>query len=81
MFTLFFRANDETGVLTNLRDVQACDFDAFATYFHAMRDRGVSLPPSQYEACFVSTAHDADAIDRTMRAATAAFRAVAERAA
>ena len=81
MFTLFFRANDERGVLTNLRDVQACDFDAFATYFHAMRDRGVSLPPSQYEACFVSTAHDADAIDRTMRAATAAFRAVAERAA
>jgi len=41
----------------------------FAKFFHAMLDRGINIPPSQFEALFISTAHtDAD-IDRTIAAA------------
>ncbi len=40
-----------------------------------MRERGVSLPPAQFEAWFVSTAHDEDAIRRTARSAGAALDA------
>jgi len=69
MFTTFFSANP----IGSLADVQKCDFDRFKAFFHAMRDRGVSLPPSQYEACFVSAAHDDEALAHTVEAAQAAF--------
>ena len=59
MFTAFFTDAEQ---VTTLSDVQACDFDNFRVFFHACRDHGVNLPPSQYEACFVSAAHDEHAI-------------------
>ena len=71
MFTVFF---SDRGQVTGLADVQACDFERFKAYFHGMRDRGVSLPPSQYEACFVSAAHDEAAMDATLTAAKAVFQ-------
>ena len=48
---------------------QACDLDAHARFCRAMLERGVYPPPSQFEAWFVSLAHDDDAITRTIAAA------------
>ena len=50
---------------------------AYAAFFHAMLDAGVYLPPSPYEAWFLSAAHDAAAIDRIADALPAAARAAA----
>jgi glutamate-1-semialdehyde 2,1-aminomutase len=51
----------------------ACDHDAYATFCRALLDRGIYPPPSQYEAWFVSLAHDQAAIDTTCEAAAEAF--------
>jgi glutamate-1-semialdehyde 2,1-aminomutase len=50
---------------------------AYAAFFHAMLDRGVYLPPSPYEAWFVSAAHDDSAVSRIADALPAAARAAA----
>jgi glutamate-1-semialdehyde 2,1-aminomutase len=47
----------------------ACDLGAHARFCRAMLDRGVYPPPSQFEAWFVSLAHDEESIDRTLAAA------------
>ncbi len=49
----------------------------YGAFFHALLDRGVYLPPSAYEAWFVSAAHDATALDRVADAVPAAARAAA----
>ncbi|WP_322799305.1 aminotransferase class III-fold pyridoxal phosphate-dependent enzyme, partial [Thermoflexus sp.] len=46
----------------------------YARFFHAMLSRGIYLPPSPLEAWFVSAAHTESHIERTIRAARAAFR-------
>jgi glutamate-1-semialdehyde 2,1-aminomutase len=51
---------------------------AYAAYFHAMLEQGVYLPPSPYEAWFVSAAHDGEAVQRIAAALPAAARAAAE---
>jgi len=61
----------------NFADAQTCDHNAYARFFHEMLQRGVWLPPSGYEAMFLSAAHDDDAIDHVLDAARAAFRKVA----
>jgi glutamate-1-semialdehyde 2,1-aminomutase len=66
------------GPVRSYEDVAACDHDAFATWFHAMLEGGVYLPPSQYEALFVSAAHTDRDVERTAAAAVRAFSAVAE---
>jgi glutamate-1-semialdehyde 2,1-aminomutase len=58
-------------------DATACDAEKFAAFFHAMLERGIYLPPSQYEAWFVGLAHTEDAIEQTIKAAKAAFKLVA----
>src|SRR5450755_3973745 len=50
---------------------------AYAAFFHAMLDQGVYLPPSPYEAWFLSAAHDDAAISRVAAALPAAARAAA----
>jgi glutamate-1-semialdehyde 2,1-aminomutase len=49
----------------------------YPAFFHAMLDAGVYLPPSAFEAWFVSAAHDGDAIDRIASALPGAARAAA----
>ncbi len=51
----------------------ACDLDAYGRFCRALLDRGVYPPASQFEAWFVSLAHDEAAIDRTAAAAAEAF--------
>jgi glutamate-1-semialdehyde 2,1-aminomutase len=58
----------------NFVDAQACDHALFARFFRAMLDRGVWLPPSSYEAMFISAAHDDAAIAHVLEAAGEAFR-------
>ena len=53
---------------------QAADHARYARFFHAMLDRGIYLPPSGYEAWFLSTAHGGPEIEQTLEAATEAAR-------
>jgi glutamate-1-semialdehyde 2,1-aminomutase len=81
MFSVFFTG----GAVRDYADAQRQDTGAFAAFFHAMLDRGVYLPPSAYEAWFVSAAHDERAVqvvvDALPRAAEAAASAAARAAA
>lgn len=52
---------------------RACDTDAYARWCRALLARGIYPPPSQFEAWFVSLAHDEDHLARTAEAAAAAF--------
>ena len=65
LLTVFFR---ETAP-RNFAEARQSDTRAFARFFHAMLDAGVLLPPSQFEAWFVSAAHTPEVIDSTLRAA------------
>jgi glutamate-1-semialdehyde 2,1-aminomutase len=50
-----------------------CDRDRFAKFFHGMLERGIYLAPSQFEAGFISLAHNAENLHRTVDAACAVF--------
>jgi len=50
-----------------------CDTGMFSKFFKAMLKRGILLPPSQFEASFVSKVHDDDALKATFAAAREAF--------
>jgi glutamate-1-semialdehyde 2,1-aminomutase len=52
----------------------------YPPFFHAMLDAGVCLPPSAFEAWFVTAAHDAAAVDRILAALPAAAKAAASAA-
>jgi glutamate-1-semialdehyde 2,1-aminomutase len=65
LLTLFFSADP----VADFAAASACDTDAHARFCRAMLDRGIYPPPSQFEAWFVSLAHDEAAIDRTVEAA------------
>jgi glutamate-1-semialdehyde 2,1-aminomutase len=54
----------------NLADALRSDRTRFAKYFHGLLSEGIYLAPSQFEAGFLSTAHTADDIEATIRAAT-----------
>jgi glutamate-1-semialdehyde 2,1-aminomutase len=56
-------------------DARTSDTARFGAFFRAMLDRGVYLPPSQFEAAFLSTAHSAEDIERTVEAARDALEA------
>ena len=58
MFTPFF----VDGPVQDYDSAKRADVARFASWFRRLRARGVSLPPSQFEAAFVSTAHDDDAL-------------------
>jgi glutamate-1-semialdehyde 2,1-aminomutase len=47
--------------------------DRFGKFFHSMLDRGIYLPPSQFEALFISAAHSEEDIDQTIAAARESF--------
>jgi glutamate-1-semialdehyde 2,1-aminomutase len=65
LLTLFFAA----GPMRNFADVKRSDVKRYAAFFHAMRERGVFLPPAQFEAWFLSTVHTDAEIRRAARAA------------
>lgn len=69
MGTWFFTA----GPVTDYESAAKSDTAAFGRFHRAMLDRGVWLPPSQFEAAFVSTAHGEAEIAETIAAAREAF--------
>ncbi len=64
MFTLFFT----NGPVENFDDAMRCDQQAHAAWFHEMLSRGIYLPPSQFEACFISLAHTENDLRATIEA-------------
>ena len=64
------------GLTRNYDDACAADKEAFAKYYHAMRERGILLPPSQNEVMFVSTAHTGRDIDETIAAIEESLTAI-----
>jgi glutamate-1-semialdehyde 2,1-aminomutase len=69
MFTWFFTP----GPVTAWESAAKCDTEAFGRFFRAMLDSGIYLPPSQFEAAFLSTAHTEHDIHETIAAAKQAF--------
>ena len=65
MMTLFFSESEVTG----WESVSASDRQGFARFFHRMLEEGVYLPPSPFEAMFVSTAHSEADVEATIEAA------------
>jgi glutamate-1-semialdehyde 2,1-aminomutase len=65
MITLFFHA----GPVKSWNEAKACDTEAFGRFHRGLIERGIYWPPAQFEAAFISLAHDEGAIDRTVEAA------------
>jgi glutamate-1-semialdehyde 2,1-aminomutase len=73
LFSIFFAA----GEVRNYDEARRQHTVAFAAFFHSMLASGIYLPPSAYEAWFVSAAHDSQAIEKIADALPAAARAAA----
>lgn len=64
MFTIFF----QKGPVYDFQSAKKSDTKLFARFFHAMLKQGIWLPPSQYEACFLSMAHTDKEVSKTLDA-------------
>jgi glutamate-1-semialdehyde 2,1-aminomutase len=73
MITPFFTDVD----VTSYAAATTSDTATFGRFFHAMLDNGVYLPPSQFEASFVSVAHENEEISTTIAAIDASFERIA----
>lgn len=56
-------------IVTNFEEAKTSDLDMFSSYYKGMRENGIYLAPSQFEAGFVSSAHTDEDIDKTLKAA------------
>jgi glutamate-1-semialdehyde 2,1-aminomutase len=74
LFTFFL---GRTAPVLNYADARDQSTAAYAAFFHAMLDGGVYLPPSAFEAWFVSASHDGQALSHIADALPAAARAAA----
>ena len=72
MFSLFFRDEE----VTNYQETQECDTDAFSLYFETMLEQGIYLPPSQFEANFISAVHNERDLKKTVKANYKALKEV-----
>ena len=70
MFGLFFTPEEK---VSTFAQVMACDQAYFKRFFHGMLDEGIYLAPSAFEAGFVSAAHDAHTLEKTLAAAEIVF--------
>jgi glutamate-1-semialdehyde 2,1-aminomutase len=71
--TVFFRE----GPVRNYDDAAACDAERYGRYFRHLLEHGIYVPPSQFEAVFISLAHGDAEIDRTVEAAAEFFAELA----
>jgi glutamate-1-semialdehyde 2,1-aminomutase len=74
MLGLFFTDRD----VKNFEDAKTSDLDMFAAYYKGMLEKGIYLAPSQFEALFVSAAHEVEHIDKTIEAAEEVLKKQAE---
>ena len=75
LLTVFFGERP----VASYEDARACDAAAHGAFCRAMLERGVYLPPSQFEAWFPSLAHTSEHVQRTLEAAAESFAEVASR--
>ncbi|HEY5879557.1 MAG TPA: aspartate aminotransferase family protein, partial [Nakamurella sp.] len=73
LFSIFFAEHE----VANYDQARGQSVAAFAAFFHGMLDAGVYLPPSAFEAWFVSAAHDDAALDVIAAALPGAAQAAA----
>ncbi|WHY70732.1 glutamate-1-semialdehyde 2,1-aminomutase [Fictibacillus enclensis] len=69
MIGFFFTDQD----VVNYESAKTSNLDYFASYFKTMLQEGISLPPSQFEGLFLSTAHSDEDIEKTIAACEKAF--------
>ena len=72
MFCLFFRAAGPA--IRNLEEARQCDTQGYGHFFHSLLKAGVYFPPSQFETCFLSTAHGNNELELTRAALRQALR-------
>jgi glutamate-1-semialdehyde 2,1-aminomutase len=77
LFSCFFVTDETATSVRNFAEAGNQELYRFRAFFHAMLDAGVYLPPSAFEAWFVSAAHDDRALDRIASALPRAARAAA----
>jgi glutamate-1-semialdehyde 2,1-aminomutase len=70
LVTVFFSEEP----VSDFAGASACDLEAYGSFCRGLLERGIYAPPSQFEAWFVSLAHDDAAIERTVEAAAEAMR-------
>jgi glutamate-1-semialdehyde 2,1-aminomutase len=70
MFTLFFTGEK----VSDFNSAKTSDTKIFSAYFNQMLESGVYLPPSQFEACFISAAHTKQDFDATIKASYLALK-------
>lgn len=75
LFSFFLGEGPARHGVASYAQAQTQDVEAYRRFFHAMLDAGVALPPSAFEAWFVSSAHDDAAVERALAALPAAARA------
>ncbi len=63
MFSVFFTGNE----VVDFESVMTADTEKYALFYREILERGVYFPPSQFEVCFVSSAHDLYAIENTVK--------------
>lgn len=64
MFQIYFTDNDVYDYIS----AKSADTEKFNQYFHTLIKKGVFIPPSQFECCFLSLAHDEEDIQKTLNA-------------
>jgi glutamate-1-semialdehyde 2,1-aminomutase len=72
LFSVFFT----DGPVRNLDDARKTDTALYAKFFHAALDNGIYLPPSAFEACFISAAHGAAVMEKAVDGLTRALRGI-----
>jgi glutamate-1-semialdehyde 2,1-aminomutase len=70
LWTLFFAPEPDV----DYASAKSSHTNTFARFFHGMLERGVYLPPSQFEAAFISLAHSEQDIDDTIVSAREVLR-------
>jgi glutamate-1-semialdehyde 2,1-aminomutase len=73
MLTVFFT---KLPGVTDFETARSTDTERFAGFFHAMLEGGAYLPPSGFEAWFISAAHSRDDLEKTLAVAKEAFAAI-----
>ncbi len=74
MFTVFFNERE----IHDFAGVQTSDTKRFGKFFNCLLENGVYLAPSQYEACFVSTAHTPEIVEETIEKVARALQVAAK---
>jgi glutamate-1-semialdehyde 2,1-aminomutase len=72
MFQIYFTDNE----VYDYGSAKSADTEKFNLYFQKLLQKGVFIPPSQFECCFISLMHDNEDIDKTLEAVDSGLKAL-----